>query len=250
MNKPTRLRGMRAAAILAAALAGPGIGAAQAQAARAGCGSLQNAYGPFDYRTQRDKLQVVEEHHFTPQVESLIRGQEGYIGGDIDYTLRAFPNHHRALMAVMRWGEKNKSPQPRDLQYPVECYFERALRFKPDDTTARMLYATYLLRNNREAAAIAELDRTVTLAGDNAFTHYNAGLVYLDAKNYEKALKQAHTAYGLGFPRQDLKVKLTAAGKWREAPPAAAGSAASPAGAASAVDAAAAPGSAAVSTTR
>ena len=50
--------------------------AALAQDNTSVCGPLTNAYGPFDYRTQRDKLQVVEEHHFTPKVESLLAGQE------------------------------------------------------------------------------------------------------------------------------------------------------------------------------
>jgi tetratricopeptide (TPR) repeat protein len=232
---------------LVAAVASAGSAHAQAPS---NCGPLQNAYGPFDYRTSKAQLQVVEEHHFTRKVETLVAGQEGYVGQDIDYTLRASPNHHRALIAVMRWGEKHKSPQPRDLQYPVECYFERALRFKPDDTTARMLYANYLLRNKREAAANAELDRVVKMAGDNAFTHYNAGLVYLDAKNYDKALQQAHTAYGLGFPRTDLKQKLVAAGKWRDAPAAAAGGASAAPAAAAASDAPAVSGTAGASTAR
>ncbi|NUZ05181.1 hypothetical protein HQN59_05325 [Schlegelella sp. ID0723] len=213
-------------------------GSAAAQTPQS-CGELQNAYGPFDYRTSKNELRVVEDHHFTRKVETLTGGQEGYIGGDLDYTLRASPNHHRALVAVMGWGEKNKSPQPRDLPRPVECYFERALRFKPDDTTARMLYANYLLRNNRTPQAVAELDRVVSMAGDNGFTHFNAGLFYFDAKNYDKALQQAHTAQALGFPRTDLKQKLVAAGKWRDAP-------AAPAGAASATPAAAAVSTASV----
>ena len=60
---------------------------------------LHNAFGPFDYRTAtKDKLKLVESYHFTPKVESLIGGQSGTLGADIDYTLRAFPNHPRALL--------------------------------------------------------------------------------------------------------------------------------------------------------
>src|SRR5450830_1586845 len=32
------------------------------------CGPIQNDYGPFDYRTQRESLKVVEQYHFTPRV--------------------------------------------------------------------------------------------------------------------------------------------------------------------------------------
>src|SRR4051812_47506028 len=62
-----------------------------------GCGSLANPYGPFDYRTSKDKLDIVEGAHFTPDVETLRSGSTGSLGADIDYTLRTSPNHHRAL---------------------------------------------------------------------------------------------------------------------------------------------------------
>ena len=180
------------------------------------CGELGNGYGPYDYRSDRDKLPIVEVAHFTPEVEALIRGNTSHIGGDLDYTLRAFPNHHRALISMMRLAERTKSPQAPNARYTVACYFERAVRFKPDDTTARMLFATYLHKIGRVAEANQQLDQSVMLAGDNAFTHYNAGLVYMDLKNYDKALHQAHVAYGLGFPRMELREALKAAGKWVE----------------------------------
>lgn len=190
----------------------PAIG----QAARSACGDLGNGYGPYDYRTDRDKLPIVEAGHFTPEVEALFRSVTGYIGGDLDYTLRAFPNHHRALVSMMRFGERTKSAQPPSAKYTVECYFERAVRFRPDDTTVRMLFATYLHKIGREADANQQLELAVKLAGENAFTHYNAGLVYLDLKNYDEALRQAHVAYELGFPRPHLREALKAMGKWTE----------------------------------
>lgn len=199
---------------LLAASASPAI----AQVVGGNCGQLQNAYGPYDYRTDRDKLPIVEGAHFTLEVEALVRGLTGYLGGDIDYTLRAFPNHHRALLAMMRYGERTKTAQPPSARYTVDCYFQRAVRFKPDDTTARMLFATYLHKNGRTADANQQLEQTLALAGDNAFTHYNAGLVYLDFKNYPKALQQAHTAFALGFTRSELREALKAAGKWVEPP--------------------------------
>ena len=36
------------------------------------CGSLANAYGPFDYRSDKTQLPVVDHFHFTPQVENLV----------------------------------------------------------------------------------------------------------------------------------------------------------------------------------
>ena len=196
---------------------GAAFGQSQSEAL---CGLIQNSFGPFDYRTERNaNLQMVESHHFTRQVETLVKGQEGYLGGDLDYTLRAFPNHHRALMSVIQWAERTKLTQLPNMRYSVECWFDRAVRFSPDDTTARMLYATYLMKISRVQDAGAQLERVASMAPDNPFTQYNVGLIYLDAHNYERALRQAHVAYALGFPRSDLKDKLVAAGKWQEAPP-------------------------------
>lgn len=181
------------------------------------CGSLRNHYGPFDYRTDRgEKLDVVNRAHFTPQIEALIRGHTDSIGGDLSYTLRTFPNHHRALLTMMRYGQKLKTPQPKDMEFSVDCYFQRALRFRPDDTVARMMYANFLTANDRSAEALQHLAQVGNLAGDNPFTHYNMGLSYLDLKEYEKALAQAHIAMALGFERTELREKLIAAGQWRE----------------------------------
>ena len=194
-------------------------GFATASFAQAGnCGPLANAFGPFDYRTEKgNSLYLVESAHFTPAVEAVIAGNTTYIGGDLDYTLRAFPNHHRALMAMIRLGEKEKTTQPRASRYSVECWLVRAVQFKPDDTIARLIYATFLGKNARVPEAMQQLEQANTLAKDNAFTHYNIGLVYFDLKQYDKSLAQAHTAYGLGFPQPGLRDQLKAAGKWKEA---------------------------------
>jgi hypothetical protein len=189
------------------------------QGAASVCGDLANHYGPFDYRTSSTELRErIEDFHFTPQVEGLIRGQSTMVlGADLNYTLRVFPNHHRALLSLMRYGKRVKSSQPAGLNFPVECYFERALRFQKDDAVTRMLYATFLAENDRRNDALAELERATKTAGDNAFTQFNAGLIYLDLQEYDKALAQAHKAMALGFPRDDLRDRLTQLGKWQEA---------------------------------
>jgi tetratricopeptide (TPR) repeat protein len=185
-----------------------------------GCGSLssEGQYGPYDYRSDRDKLPIVLNAHFTPEVEALIRGKSGTLGGDIDYTLRAIPNNHRALIAMMRLGEKEKTPQPRGSRYTIACWFERAVAFRPDDSVVRMIYSSYLSTNGREADANAQLELAAAQAKDNPLTHYNIGLHYFDMKNYDKALTHAHKAMSLGFPRTELSDQLRQAGKWTELP--------------------------------
>lgn len=188
-----------------------------AQSDNLACGSLANAYGPLDYRTDHDKLQIVLGAHFTPQVEALVGGNtSATAGGDIDYTLRAIPNNPRALIAMMRLGEKEKTPQPRGSRYSVECWFDRAVRFRPDDVIVRMIYSTYLNKQGRLAAANKELEIATTYAKDDAFAHYNIGLHYFDLKNYGQALAEAHKAIALGFPQTALRDRLKSVGKWTE----------------------------------
>jgi tetratricopeptide (TPR) repeat protein len=182
------------------------------------CGDLRNAYGPYDYRTDFNKLPIVESSHFTPEVDALIRGKNSYVGGDLDYTLRAFPNHHRALASMMKLAEREKNRQPVGARYTVECYFERAVRFAPDDTIVRMLFATDLNKIGRVQEANQQLEESVKLAGNDPFAQYNAGLVYFDMKNYAKALHQAQVAYALGFARPELRDALKAVGRWVEPP--------------------------------
>jgi Tfp pilus assembly protein PilF len=186
------------------------------------CGSLDNAYGPYDYRTSRAALAVVERVHFTVEVEQLIRGKSGYLGGDLDYTLRASPNHHRALLAMARYGVRLKAQRVPFASYDVECYFVRATRFRPDDTTVRMLYANYLKSQGRTEEGVRQLDVAAGDAHDLGFTHFNLGLSYFDLGVMDKARRHARKALDLGFPKTELRDKLAQIGQWPdEAEPAA-----------------------------
>ena len=197
------------------------------------CGMVYTEhYGPYDYRTQRGELKIVEDFHFTQRVERLQGGQSGYIGGDLNYTLKAGPNHHRALVALMRWVEKNKSEKTDGMGYTAECYFDRAIRYRPDDTVVRALYAEFLHKRKRNADGIKQLDVGVFYAGESAFSHYNLGLVYLELGAHDKALRQAQRAMALGFPRTGLKDELVKLGKWQEPAAAQSIAAAAPASAA------------------
>lgn len=224
---PALLRGLGAAAaslLLAAAAQAQGLALGEAV-----CGGFPRSdNGPHDYRVVRDRrLSVVEQFHFTPNVERLIRGASSAdIGGDLNFTLRAFPNHHRALVAMIRLTERLRTDKPTGSTYTVECWLDRAVRFAPDDTVARMIYAEFLHKRSRTDDALLQMDRVAAVAGDNAFTHYNAGLILTEMKQYDRALAHAHQAYALGFQRADLRDRLQGAGQWKD-PPAAAPAAAS-----------------------
>lgn len=215
--------------------------ACAAQAQTGGCGSLENSYGPFDYRPEmfkptpgdsephKVKRSLVEGAHFTLQVQMLIRGATASLPGqDLDYTLRVFPNHHRALATVLRGLEVKKLMQIPGAQYSSDCYFNRAVAFRPDDTTVRMLFSTFLNLSGRREEALKQLEAAGSFAGSNPFIHYNLGLHYLGLKGYDKARQHAQEALTLGLPRTELRDKLVAVGQWRESPAAAASSAIGP----------------------
>lgn len=177
------------------------------------CGTLANAYGPFDYRKERNgMLRIVEGAHFTPEVEMLVRGRSGYLGGDLDYTLRAAPNHHRALSSMARLAEREKSSQPSNMRYSVDCWFDRGIRFAPDDYVVRFLYAQYLRRNNRTAEAEAQLSAVQAANPREGLTWLNLALMLTDLARWPAARDAAERARSLGIERDPLTQRLAAAG--------------------------------------
>lgn len=184
------------------------------------CGELYGVgYGPFDYLERysfQGELKIVEAHHFTYEVENLIRGKSGNLGGDLDYTLRAWPNHHRALVSLSKLSVRDKSTRIQGLKWPVECYFDRAIRFNSTDAKVRSIYGGYLSHRGRTKEAIEQLEIAVKLEPDNVTALYNLGLMYFKQKQYKKANDYAQKAYGFDFPLQGLKNKLIKAGKWQE----------------------------------
>lgn len=181
------------------------------------CGVLRNHYGPFDYRTaSKDKIQLVEDYHFTPPVEQLKRGQSGaFPGTDLDYTLRVFPNHHRALSAMSQLAWRTKSRRAHESGLSIDCWFQRAMQFAPEDGIVYMLYGVDLLRRGATKEALEFLQKSDSLNPDNANTLYNLGLVHFELKNYDRSLEYAKRAYALGFPLAGLRQQLQKRGVWR-----------------------------------
>lgn len=216
---------LRAAFATCAAITALLVGAlpatqALAQGGEAKCGNpFQSWFGPFDYRNaSKADLKIVEEVHFTPRIEQLQKGDR-LLGDDLNYTLRVFPNHHRALIAMTRLAQRDKTMQPEKSSHTIECWYDRATRFRPDDTVVRVLFAQYLGKERRTDEAMVQLDTATQNAKDNPFSHFNIGLMYFELGNHERALQQAHKAAALGMPRPELANMLKREGKWREPTP-------------------------------
>ena len=181
------------------------------------CAGFSGGYGPFDY-TQRgryaEQLRTVKSHHFNSNVESLTRGQTTMLPyGDLAYTLRAWPNHHRALNSISRYQLKaNRKNQA--LEIPAECWFQRAILYSPKDATTYMLYGIYLQKAGKAAMAKEQYQAALAIDPDNIEANYNYGLLLVTLKEYEAARKHAKNAYDAGFPLPGLRNQLTRAGQW------------------------------------
>ena len=182
----------------------------------------RGGYGPYDYTNPSDfkeKLPVVEDYHFSPTVESLISGMKDLKapGPDLSYTLMAFPNHHRALYAMMRLSWKENQPKPYGSQYSIDCWLDRAVRWRPEDGMVRMIYGNYLshVKVKRYKEAITQYEIAEQRLKNNTNLYYNMGLLYFNLKEYDKSRDYAKKAYAGGFPLPGLKDKLVRAGKWQ-----------------------------------
>ena len=194
-----------------------------ATASVAGCGDLANGYGPYDYTNGahfRQKLPIVEQAHFTMPVQTLQRGATATMpGGDIDYTLRAFPNHHRALYAMSAYALRYRGQfVPPGARYSAECYFDRAMRFKPDDGVVRMLYGIHQYKLGKLDKALMQYDAALQIMPDSAELHNNLGLLYVARGDYVKANEHANKAYSLGFPLPGLRNRLIELDAWEMLP--------------------------------
>lgn len=188
------------------------------------CGgpTITNHYGPWDYTDPihfRDRLPIVESAHFTVKVETLEGGETGFnAGGDLDYTLRAFPNHHRALHAMGRYQlVHGGSGVPPEAKWTADCYFQRAIGFKPRDGVVRMLYGIYLAKAGRPDDALSQYRVALELIPNSAELHNNIALLQIDRRDFDSARHHALRADELGFPLAGARGKLERLGEWRGA---------------------------------
>lgn len=184
------------------------------------CYGKLEGYGPFDYVSEKSKIGIVEQYHFKPSTEQL-NDTVARLDGDLNYTLRAVPNHHRALWARSRFylrRAKHSSPnaliaRERSQQGnpPPECYFQRAQVFNPNDGMVSAIFGIYLHKRDKLQAALTEYQQAEKKIPEHAELIYNMGLLYFDMDNLEKAREYADRAKSLGYPLEGLHRKVSRA---------------------------------------
>ena len=195
---------MIGALMLLAALAAPG------------CGAIKQYAIGGDYTNAHDRrnLALVEAFHFTPDIEALTRAAIRP-GENIATTLEHYPNHHRALAAMARLGQRERAAKVIGAPWPVDCYFERALRYRPDDAKVRVVFSNHLLETGRIDAALAQMREAVRIDAGDPASHYNLGILLVMRGQFQEAEVHARKAYERGFPLPALKNKLLEAGYWK-----------------------------------
>lgn len=174
--------------------------------------------GPFDYlqrHTMMGKLNMIETAHFPPEVEQGIAGKTGRMMDDLDFVLRSFPNHHRALNTSVQYSMRFKKWPADEHGVPAECYLQRAMNYNPRDGVPYRLYGYYMHKKGRFPEALEANLKALQLYPNDAMLHYNTALLLVKMKRYDEAMTMARTLYDAGLTLPGLKNKLVAAGKWK-----------------------------------
>lgn len=216
--------------LILVAIAAASMGTAIADVAD--CGELRNFgdIGPWDYadpssssRTGEDpmgRIKRVENVHFNPEMKMLNTKRYSIerLTGEIHYTLRVFPNHPEALVAISRLERMaggKLSQQSATVFTPkisAYCFFDRAIRFRPEDKAVRYSYAIHLHQNRKYQEALEQYRLAESQYEDDRIFQYNIGLLYADIKNWDKAAEHAQRAYNSGVTFAALRQRLEKAG--------------------------------------
>lgn len=185
----------------------------------------RSQYGPFNYLLvgPADR-ELVEGAHFSIEYLAYLKGlkiapRHGSAGPPakgFSYTLWAFPNHPMALAAMEDLAFREKNDKPTGAGLRVHCYFQRAVRFVPDDAEVRALYGYYYARRGKAPEARVQFEKADELNTNNRNISVFQAFGYLEIKDFEKALAAAKKAYELGYSLPGLKTQLQRAGAWKD----------------------------------
>jgi hypothetical protein len=167
------------------------------------------------------RIKRVENVHFQPEMESLNLKLFSIdrLTDEFHYTLRMFPNHPRALLAMSKLERMagGKLPQRTATRFipkiTADCFFDRAVRFRPNDKAVRMVHGIHLQQRGKQKEALAEYELAESLGEDGPNLYYNLGLLHADMKNWDKAYEYGAKAERAGFMLPGLRGKLERAGR-------------------------------------
>ncbi len=192
------LRALRVAGLVAAALV-------------AGASPALAQQGDNDYYTSQSMplLRTVEQYHLIPGEEKLRNRNYESAYGDFSFILRYFPNHPRALLAMVHLCSEWRSQH-----CLLDTVFEKAIAVRPNEPGTFVVSGIYLHRIKRYKEAIAAFERALALDPESMNAHYNVALTYVETRQYALANEHAQRAYALGATLPGLRKRLEKAGQW------------------------------------
>jgi tetratricopeptide (TPR) repeat protein len=185
------------------------------------CGSWSAQSGALDYRQRevsefnRWRLNDNNTYHYEPAITRMRAGEYSHrVRADIISLLGQWPNHYPGIEALVRYdlaGGKTYDT------LTTECLLSRARRFATGDINVLIAEAYYYWKTNRADRAMESYHEALALDPESMDANYYAGLLYLEMKRYDDALKHALVAYKNGAPLPGLRRMLVDAGKWPSA---------------------------------
>lgn len=173
-----------------------------------------NYNNDYNDPTAQVRLRTVEANHLDSDVLLLRKGETAPLPLDLDFALRAFPNDYIALNLMATWQLRHRDPiGPNSHYWTADCYFLRALSLWPKDWKIHYIYAIYLDRAKRLAAAQTQYDLADAEGASGADYYYNRGLFEIDAGRLDEAQKYAELARAAGDPLPGLTFRLEEARK-------------------------------------
>ena len=189
------------------------LGAANAPAA---CAVINVAPRAVDFRLRDSTPQLRFEYgdntkyHYEPAINNMKQGEYSRrVIADLDFLLARWPNHPPALQAMIEY--ELAGGKPHDFAGAL-CYLQQARRFSPDDVKIPLLEGFYRWKKSDVLGALAAYEDALAVDPDSVDAHYNLGLLYIEAKQLDKAREHATTAYAAGYPLQGLRKKLAKLG--------------------------------------
>lgn len=193
------------------------------------CTGGAEGFGPYDYFDvdeetdplygkgrywEANKVHTDRARLLLDRPRPMSQGDFQLAMSNLDYTLRAFPNDPRALQYMVEIDHVLRNSQRRlASEYPPpECYFERAIHFRPEQPHIPLLYGIYLNKRDLPEREILQYEQALRLNNEFAEAHYNLGLALAKLRRFDDALPHASKAYQLGFPLQGLRRILVANG--------------------------------------
>ncbi len=144
-------------------------------------------------KSPRSYLTILEGAHVATIPGWISKGRLDNAVLDIDYTLRAFPNHPQALQFAGLVSQLTKNPL-----WAIRC-FENAVGAYPQNAFTHMQYGWHLITTGRIGDGIDRLKLSIQM--DPTLSAGHAGLAHAYAKkgDLEQAQEAAKKARELGF---------------------------------------------------